>query len=609
MLAPLVVVCGVLAALVAIGLNAASGGQNYAGLGLSSPGALTEDGLPAVRALADVAAVLCVGALLAAGFLVPPKGKRLSGHGYAAIRAAGLAAIVWCVAALLCVPLTISDSVGQPLSEVLRPANFGVLFGALQQAKAWLVTAVIVFVVALGCRLVLSAGWSAALFFLALLGLSPIAATGHSSAGGDHDIATDSLLFHLVAASIWIGGLVALLGYALRGGDRIDVVTRRFSATALICWIVMAISGVLNALVRLPVHDLFRTGYGALVLGKIAALLGLGVLGYLQRRRGVVNVLRRGDARALITFGAIESLLMFATIGLAVALGHTSPPADAARQVSTVELLIGYDLAGPPTAARLAFDWRFDLVFGTAAIVLAVVYLLGVRRLRAAGVRWPIGRTVGWLAGCAVLLLATSSGVGRYAPAMFSVHLGGQLALTTFAPVLFALGGPITLLARALPRAADTDRPPGPREWLLALAHSPMARFLTHPVVAFALFSVFLYALYLTGLFDAALQEHWAHLVMNACSLLIGYVFFWPIIGVDSAPHSLTGNNRVIMVLGALVFQVLFGVLVMNSSTIIGSDFYRSLSLSWLDPTSEQHIGGGIAWACGEMPLVIVLVL
>src|SRR5690606_8532365 len=106
-------------------------------------------------------------------------------------------------------------------------------------------------------------------------------------------------------------------------------------------------------------------------------------------------------------------LLMLATIGLAVALGRTPPPNTGAGLPSRTEVLIGYDLYGPPTFARLAFDWRFDLIFGTAAIVLAAVYVLGVRRLRRRGDRWATGRTVAWLAGCAALLVATSSGLGQ----------------------------------------------------------------------------------------------------------------------------------------------------------------------------------------------------
>ena len=68
------------------------------------------------------------------------------------------------------------------------------------------------------------------------------------------------------------------------------------------------------------------------------------------------------------------------------------------------ELVLGYDLDGPPTFLKLVTDWRFDWVLGTAVIVAAVVYLLAVRRLSRRGVHWPPGRTVAWVSGCAMVL-------------------------------------------------------------------------------------------------------------------------------------------------------------------------------------------------------------
>src|SRR6185437_14111923 len=77
-----------------------------------------------------------------------------------------------------------------------------------------------------------------------------------------------------------------------------------------------------------------------------------------------------------------------ATFGIAVGLGRTPPP-PVLTEPSPVEVAIGYDFAGPPTLARVLFDWRFDLIFGTAAILLAVLYVLGVRRLRRAATGGP----------------------------------------------------------------------------------------------------------------------------------------------------------------------------------------------------------------------------
>lgn len=607
-LIPLLVVFVVFAALLAAGLTAVAGGNTYTDLGLPDPGALTNYGLPVIRVLTEAAAVVSIGSLLFAAFCTPPqRSGMLAADGYAALRMAGWAAIVWCVGAVLMVPFTVSDSVGQPLTEVLRPANFAGLFDSLEQAKAWLVTGAIVVVLAMCCRLVLRWGATAALFFLALFGLFPQAVTGHSASGGAHDLATNSLLFHLLAAAIWIGGLVALLAHGHRGGVHLGLAARRFSAVALVCWIVMAVSGVLNAVVRLPPADVFRTAYGALVLVKIAALCGLGVFGYYQRRRGVRAIVERDSVRPLIRLAGAEILVMFATIGVAAALSHTAPPTDGVARPDTMAVLIGYDLEGPPTVVRLLTCWRFDLVYGTLAVSLAMVYLLGVVRLHRRGDKWSIGRTVAWLGGCLVLLLATSSGVGRYAPAMFSMHMVGHMMLNMLAPVLLTLGGPVTLALRALP-VAGRSNPPGPREWLLTLVHSRIARLMTHPVVALVLFVGSFYALYFSGLFDAALRYHWAHLAMNAHFLLIGYMFYWPVVGVDPAPQRLPHLGRLGMLLASMPFHAFFGVILMNMSTVIGENFYRSLSLPWVNLASDQRLGGGIAWSFGEVPLILVMI-
>ncbi|EFL09773.1 MULTISPECIES: cytochrome c oxidase assembly protein [Actinomycetes] len=606
---PLLSVGVVLAAVVAVGLVALTGGAGYVIAGLPDPGLVTRYGVTVVRVLAEAASVVCVGALLLAAFLVPPqKSGTLAPEGYAAVRTAGIAAWAWFAASILSVAFTAADSAGKPFGDVLSPDTLLSLVGAIEQPKAWLWTALIALLLALGCRLVLSWGWTAVLFFLSVAGLVPVAVTGHSASGGSHDLATNSLLFHLVAAALWVGGLLAVLALGWRRGKNLSLAAQRFSKLALVCWVVMAVSGIVNALVRINLGDLFTTDYGLLVVAKIIALLLLGVFGQQQRSRGVANLVGELGGSQLLRLAAVEVLIMFVTIGIASGLARTPPPPDAVTQPGTVELLIGYELQGPPTFWRLLTDWRFDLIYGTLALVLAGLYLAGVRRLRKRGDSWPVGRTVAWLAGCLVILLATSSGIGRYAPAMFSVHMGNHMLLSMVAPVLLVLGGPVTLALRALP-PAGREAPPGPREWLLAAVHSPVSRFLTNPIVALLLFVGSFYALYFSGLFDNALNYHWAHLAMNAHFLLVGYVFYWPVIGVDPAPRRLPPVGKLGMMFGAMPFHAFFGVILMNMQTVIGREFYTSLKLPWVgDLLTDQRLGGGIAWASGEVPVLLVLI-
>lgn len=605
-----------IAVVVAGGLTALSGARPIAALGLPDPGLLTTVGLPAVRAAAEVFMVLTIGAVLLAAFLVPPqRSGYLDVAGYRALRAASWAAAGWLAAALLLVPLNVADALGRPLADVLDPdVNPGLLLTLVPRlagAGAWAWTALVAAVVLVGCRTVLTWGWTAVLFGVALVGPLPVTLTGHSAAGGSHDVATDSLVLHVLAASLWVGGLAALLALAAsRGPDRkaaLATAVPRFSRLALVCWLVMAVTGVVNALVRIPIWALFGSSYGALVLAKLGALIVLGVLGAVHRRASVDGA-AQGRPAALLRLGGVEILIMLATIGLATALGRSAPP-DTGRGVpSRAETLLGYDLNGPPTFARLALDWRFDLLFGTAAIVMAALYLLAVRRLRNRGDAWPPGRTVSWLAGCAALLIATSSGIGRYGPAMFSVHMLEHMLLAMLVPILLVLGAPVTLALRALPPAGRAG-PPGPREWLLAGVHAPVSRWLTHPLVTLPLFVGSYYALYFSGLFPAALPEHWAHVAMNIHFLVVGALFFWPLIGVDPAPGRLPPAARLGVVFASVPFHAFFGLALMSSSTVIGADFYRALALPWVpDALADQALGGSLAWATGELPILLVVI-
>jgi cytochrome c oxidase assembly factor CtaG/putative copper export protein len=607
---PLLVGVATLAGCTAAGIGALSLAAALTATGLPDPGPVTTVGLPFVRAAGEVAAVVAVGSFLFAAFLVPPQDNGvLDVDGYRALRVGTVAAGAWAVCAALLVPLTISDVSGQPITAHLNPATLWSLASLINISTAWRWTALLAAVLTVASLPVLRWSWTPLLLLGSLATLLPLGLTGHSSAGGSHDLATNSLLIHLVAGSLWAGGLLALLVHVLRGGQHADLASRRFSVIALWCFVAMAVSGVVNALVRILPSDLLTTTYGRLVIAKFVALCLLGLAGWRQRRTGVVALQADPGSRAgLLRLALIEAVLFGLTFGVAVGLGRTPPPPLPIGVPSISDVKIGYDFSGPPTPARVLFDWRFDLIFGTAAIVFAALYLAGVRRLRRRGDAWPMGRTVAWLLGCTALLFVSSSGVGRYMPAMFSMHMAAHMLLSMLVPILLVLGGPVGLALRALPAAGGGD-PPGMREWLLAALHSRVSRFLTNPVVATALFVAGFYGLYLGGLFDAAVGSHIGHVVMNVHFLASGYLFYWVVIGVDPTPRPIPPLAKVAVVFASLPLHAFFAVILMSMPKVLGESFYHSLHLSWhTDLLGDQRLGGGMAWAAGEIPLVVVMI-
>lgn len=607
---PVLSMVAVLAGITAAGIGALSLADALTATGLPDPGPVTTLGLPFVQAAGEIAAVLAVGSFLFATFFVPPQDTGvLDVAGYRALRIGVGASAAWAVCAALLVPLTVSDVSGQPLRDHLNPVELWSVAGLVDTAGAWRWTAFLALGVAVAGRGVLRWSWTPFLLAGSLITLVPLGLTGHSSAGGSHDIGTNSLMIHLLAGALWAGGLLALLVHALRGGEDADLAARRFSAVAFWCFVAMGLSGVINAFVRIRVGDLFTTEYGRLVVAKIVALCALGVIGWRQRRGPVAALQADPQARGvLVRLASVEALVFGLTFGIGVGLGRTPPPPPLVADPTPAEVGIGYDLAGPPTVARILLDWRFDLVFGTAALVFAAVYLAGVVRLRRRGDAWPPGRTLAWLLGCAVLLFTTSSGLGRYMPAMFSMHMTAHMLLSMLVPVLLVLGAPVTLALRALP-AAGKGNPPGPREWLLDALHSKWSRFFTHPVVATIVFVAGFYGLYFGGIFDAAVSQHGAHVLMNLHFLISGYLFYWVVIGVDPTPRPLPAVAKIGMVFASLPLHAFFGVVMMGMQQVLGESFYRSLKLSWhTNLLDDQHLGGGIAWAAGEIPLAVVMV-
>lgn len=601
-----------LAAAVAAAVAVLAGAWPYTVLGNSDPGALVRIGTPLLRLVADGSATLCVGSLVfAACFTARQDTGGLSAVGYAAVRSAGRWAVLWFLAAAVMVPFTVANLSGQPLAgrpqvHIGSPTSQFELWTSLEQPVAWLVTAGAAPVVALACRTLLRWQPTVAVLGLAVFGVLPPLVTGHSSSDTGHDLGTAAILIHVPVAVVWVGVLVALLRPGWRRAVPLPQVMRRYRWLALACWLILAASGLVDAWVLVPAGQLLSTGYGRLLLVKIGLVAAVGLLGWWLRRRASVP----GASAARLVVG--EFVVLAATLGASVGLDHLVPPSFIGHPVTPDQTLLGYNLAGPPTLLRLVADWRIEVLFGSLAVALAVPYLLGVRRLRRQGRRWPAGRTAVWLAGCVVLLIATCSGIGRYASAMFSVHMAAHMLIGMLVPLLLALGGPLTLVREALP-PAEPGGLAGPREWLGTLGNSPLLRLLTHPIVALGIFAGAPFLLYFTSLFDAAARFHWAHIAVNACFLVIGYLFAWAAVGVDPPPRPMPNLARLGMLLAAMPFDIVFGAMVMTTGRVIGNgpagaNMYSALALPWVPSLlADQHLAGGIALAIGEVTLLAAM--
>ncbi|MBA3265217.1 MAG: cytochrome c oxidase assembly protein [Nocardioidaceae bacterium] len=245
--------------------------------------------------------------------------------------------------------------------------------------------------------------------------------------------------------------------------------------------------------------------------------------------------------------------------------------------------------------------WTFEPAPIAAVVVVGLAYCSGVWALRRRGDRWPPSRTATFLGGGLVsMLVATCSSLAAYDTVLLSMHMVQHMVLSMVAPIFLALGAPVTLALRSLPQR--------PRRLLLRLLHSRLATVVSFPPVTLALFIVSPWVLYFSGWYPATLESAALHQLLHLHFVLVGCLFFWPLLGLDPVPGRVAYPLRVLTVFATLPFHAFLGVTIMAMREVIAGDWYYSLPRDWPpSPMDDQHLAGGILWGFGDIVGLVML--
>lgn len=269
-------------------------------------------------------------------------------------------------------------------------------------------------------------------------------------------------------------------------------------------------------------------------------------------------------------------------------------------------MLIADEALPPLSWGTSVTQWTLDPLPLVVTVWAVGLYAVGVHTLRARGDRWPVGRSIAWGVGMLAFYVSTSSGFAAYDTTLLSVHMAQHMVLSMVVPLSLALGAPVTLALRTLPRT--------PRGWLLAVLHSRVATVLSFPPLTLALYVLSPWALYFTGWYDASLSSAYVHEMMHIHLVLVGTLFFWPIVGVDPLPGRVSYPFRLLLLVLTLPFHAFLGVTIMGQSALLAEDHYRALRegpmASWLpDMADDQQLAGGLLWSSGDLVALVFLAI
>jgi len=219
-----------------------------------------------------------------------------------------------------------------------------------------------------------------------------------------------------------------------------------------------------------------------------------------------------------------------------------------------------------------------------SACAWAALYLTGCARLRGTPRAVPGWRAACFLGGVALAAFALASPLGEAADELFWAHMLEHLMLGDLAALLIVLGLTGPLIAPVL-RLRGLG-------WL---------RHLTHPVVAFSLWAISLYAWHIPAIHEAAVRHDGLHVLQHACFLAVGINMWMALLGPLPKP-AWFGNAAML----GYIIAVRLTAAVLGNVFVFGGghayDVYLAGEARWdISPAGDQVAAGAVMMVEGSL--------
>jgi len=253
--------------------------------------------------------------------------------------------------------------------------------------------------------------------------------------------------------------------------------------------------------------------------------------------------------------------------------------------------------------------WLLDpSLLGVVVVAGALLYALGLRQRLATGRRRPelVRRAVLFAAALALLDVVLSPAFDRYAEESLSAHMLQHVVLVAVVPPLVVLAAPWLTIWRAFPLATRRSLARG----VLALP-APVRRGLrglVSLVPAFLLVNADLGLWHVPWLYDLTLRNAVVHDVEHASFLVLGTLFWIPIL--DSPPlHARLGQLQRAAYAGggAATGWILALVLAFASTPLYPAYAALRHRLGGLSALGDQQLAAGVMLGIGSIPFTIAV--
>jgi cytochrome c oxidase assembly factor CtaG/polyferredoxin len=247
-------------------------------------------------------------------------------------------------------------------------------------------------------------------------------------------------------------------------------------------------------------------------------------------------------------------------------------------------------------------SWNLDPLAIALLLLIALIYIRGWLRIRQRVLgEYDKERLAAFLAGLALLLIATESPLDTFDHFFLAAHMTQHLLLMMFAPPLILIGHPTLPLLRGLPK-------PFVKEGLGPFMTWPPLRrafqFLVAPLVAWSLFAASTVFWHLPWPYEAGLRTPWIHGLQHASFFWTGILFWWPII------RPVPGKSRwpewvlIPYLLASDLVNTGISIIFVFSGRVLYPS-YEAIHASSVRALDDQTLAGLIMWVPGSVVYLI----
>lgn len=232
------------------------------------------------------------------------------------------------------------------------------------------------------------------------------------------------------------------------------------------------------------------------------------------------------------------------------------------------------------------FTVHWSTVIGLLALFLLYQWRAWVHRSADSAQRPTPWQHIGFATGLLAMFLALNGPLHDISDFyLFSGHMVQHLVLTFVTPPLLLLGTPGFMYRPAL-------RIP---------AVAAVARFITGPRAAFAIFNLVLAVWHLPPMYNSAMYYHEVHILQHLMFLVGAVIVWWPLLSPLPELPRLSYPGQMLYSFLLTLPMTIISIFIVYADHILYPAYASAPRLWGLSPLEDQRLGGLIMWIPGGL--------